>query len=170
MHCLILTQKDLCNASLYGLPNADLPGLQLILNAAVRIIVNIPKYSTNRITPREIEFNFLPVKTRIQYKICLLAHNSLLSCKSRYIKNLLQPVPISNLRSSTTNRLVKLFLLRQITAERSFSHCASRLYNQLPFELRTIDNLSTFKKKRKTYNFQKPYDMENLVIKSNYKV
>ena len=58
----------------------------------------------------------------------------------------------------------------QITIERSFSHCAPRLYNQLPFELRAIDNMSTFKKKLKTYFFEKAYDLENLVIKSDYKV
>ena len=62
----------------YGLPNADCHGPQLILNAAVRITVNMSMYSTERITPRAIELNFLPVKARKEFKICLLAHKSLL--------------------------------------------------------------------------------------------
>ena len=65
VHGLIMTHIDFCIALSYGIPNTDLHGLQMILNAAVRIIVNIPKYSTDRITPRAIEIHFLPVKIRI---------------------------------------------------------------------------------------------------------
>ena len=122
---------------LYGLPNTDLHGLQIILNAAVRIVVNRHRYSTDRIAPRAIELYLLPAKARIEYKICLLAHES----------ELLQPVPISSVRSSAFNRLIELILPRQITQKRSFGHGAPRLYNQLPYELRTIVDLSTFKKK-----------------------
>ena len=54
--------------------------------------------------------------------------------------------------------------------ERSFGHCAvcaPRLYNQIPFELRTIKDLSTFKKKLKTFLLEKANDLENLVLKSD---
>ena len=113
MHGLILTQTDFCNTLLYGLPNTDLPGLQMILKAVVRVIVIMPRYSTDRITPRAIELHFLAVKARTEYKVCLLAHKSSLTGEPRYIKNLLQPVPNSSLRSSTSNRLIKPFLSRQ---------------------------------------------------------
>ena len=89
MHGLILIQIDFYNALLYGLPNTDFHALQMILNAAARIIVNMPSYSTDRTTPRAIELYFLPVKARIGFKICLLAHKSLLSGEPRYFKNLL---------------------------------------------------------------------------------
>ena len=73
-------------------------------------------------------------------------------------------------RSSASNRLIEPFLSRQITQERSFGHCAPRLYNQLPYELRIIDDLSIFKKKLKTYYFGRAYDMETLDTRPNYKV
>ena len=66
VHGLILSQIDFCNALLYGLPNTDLHGLQMILNAAVRIIMNMLRYNTDRITPKAIEIHFLPVKARIE--------------------------------------------------------------------------------------------------------
>ena len=47
----------------------------------------------------------------------------------------------------------------QITHERSFGHCVPRLYNHLPFERRTIDDLSTFKKKLKTHLYEKTYEL-----------
>ena len=49
--------------------------------------------------------------------------------------------------------------------ERYFSHCTQRIYNQLPYELRSNDDLSTFTKKLETLYFEKPHNMENLVIK-----
>ena len=41
VHCLVLKQKDFSNAFSYGLQNTDLQGLRMMLNAVVRIIVNI---------------------------------------------------------------------------------------------------------------------------------
>ena len=132
--------------------------------------MNMPRYSTDRITPRAIELHFWLVKASIKYKICLLALKTLLSGEPRCIKNLLQPIPISSLRSSASNRLIEPFLSRQITQERSFGHCAPRFYNQLPYELRTTDDLSSYKKKLKTYCCGRAYDMESLDIRLNYKV
>ena len=68
VHSLILTQIDFCNTLQYGLPNTDMHGLQMILNAAVKIIVIMPRYSTERNTSRTIEKHFLPVKARIELK------------------------------------------------------------------------------------------------------
>ena len=76
VHGLILTQIHFCNALLLGLPNTNLHGLQIILNTAVRIIVNMPRYSTDKITPSTIELYFSPMKARIKFKICLLAIKS----------------------------------------------------------------------------------------------
>ena len=58
----------------------------MILNAAVKIIVNMSRYSTDIITPNAIEFHILPVNARKEYKICLLTHKSSLSREPRYIK------------------------------------------------------------------------------------
>ena len=56
---LILTQIDLCNALLNGLPNTHSQGLLMILISAVRIIVNMPRYSTDRNPLKAIELYFL---------------------------------------------------------------------------------------------------------------
>ena len=87
MHDLILTRIDFCNALLYGLLNTELHGPQMILNASLRIIVNMPRYSTVKNTARDIEMHFLPVKARIELKIGLLAHKILLSGEPRILRN-----------------------------------------------------------------------------------
>ena len=88
VHGLYLTHIVFCNALLYWLPNTDLHGLHMTLNAAVRIIVNMSRYSRDRFTPRAIELHFMPVNSRIEYNVCLLGNKSLLSGEPRYIKTL----------------------------------------------------------------------------------
>ena len=48
-HCLILKQTNYCIPLLYGLPDTDLHGLQMILIATVRIIVKNRRYIWERI-------------------------------------------------------------------------------------------------------------------------
>ena len=55
VNCSILTQINFFNALLYELPSANLHGPQKILNAAVRYLANMPRYSTDRIAPKAIE-------------------------------------------------------------------------------------------------------------------
>ena len=110
VHGLILTQINFRNAFLDGLPNTDLHSLQMIMNDVVSFIAIMPRYNTVRMTQNGVEIYFLPVKPRIEYKKYLSAHKSLLFGEPRYSKNLLQPVQISSLRSSTSNRLIESFL------------------------------------------------------------
>ena len=170
VHCLVLSHLDFCNSILYELPDYQLHSLQMILNAAVRIIVNMPRFSTERVTPKAIELHFLPIKARIEYKICLLVHKTLLSGQPKYLFSLLKPVTNSNLRSCTLNRLVEPFLSRQVKVNRSFAHCAPRLYNKLPHSLRTITSTNSFKKHLKTFLFRKAYNLDTQEINEDYKV
>ena len=52
----------------------------------------MPKYNTDRITKRAIVLHFLPIKARVEFKLCLLGHKCLLSGETLYIEKLLQPV------------------------------------------------------------------------------
>ena len=53
---------------------------------------------------------------------------------------------------------------------RAFSHCAPRLYNKLPNNLKECVNVEIFKKKLKTYLFGRCYNMEEKTITDEYKV
>ena len=102
--------------------------------------------------------------------MCLLTHKSLLSGELRHIQISLELNPISSLRSSTASGLVEPFLSGQMTTKRSFSHRASRVYSQPPSELRASGDMSIRENKLKSYSLETSHDMENLVIKPDYKV
>ena len=133
----------------HPVPNTNLHGIQINLNAAVRIIVNMPRYSTDKNTPRANELSFLPVKATIKFKVCLLAHKCLLASEPQCLKTVLRSVPISGLRSSSTNRLIDPFIYRQMRINRAFSHCVLSFYNHIrTFEKtfsKTFLSLSVFK-------------------------
>ena len=104
--------------------------------------------------------HWLPVAARIEFKICMLAYQSLNSTAPAYIPDMLQPVSSlqhqTNLRSATNSELfVPRTRLR--VGERAFSSAAPRLWNTLPTDIKRAATLLTFKKKLKTFLFSKHY-------------
>ena len=60
VHSLILSKIDFCNSFYYGLPSCDLKALQMISNAAARVVAGISNLSRERVTPICIELHILP--------------------------------------------------------------------------------------------------------------
>ena len=103
---------------LYGLPNTDLHTLQMILNAAVRIIFDMPRYSKQGVNPKAIALHFLHAKARIEQ--IYFFHKSLFTGEQKFLTSVLRPVLTSGLCSSSSNGLVSPFLSRKITINHTF--------------------------------------------------
>ena len=173
VHGLVFSQIDFCNSLYYNLPNVDLHSLQMLINSAARVVTGMPCFSQERITPVCMRLHFLPVRARIEYKICLLVFKALNCGQPSYLKDLLVPHRTDSamsLRSLDTDRLQEPFLSRAVVVDRCFEHCAPRLYNALPTEIKSQDNVSGFKKKLKTHLFRKSYDNTDLCLNPLYHV
>ncbi len=74
VQALVLSRLDYCNALLAGLPASSIKPLQLIQNAAARLIFNEPKRT--HVTPLFINLHWLPIAARIKFKalVCLQNH------------------------------------------------------------------------------------------------
>ena len=70
IHAFISSRVDYCNSLYYGLPAYQLMKLQIIQNAAARLVFQESKYC--HITPILRDLHWHPVKYRIDYKILLL--------------------------------------------------------------------------------------------------
>ena len=157
----------------YGLPNRDLRSFQLLINSAVRIVYGMYRFSRERITPKCIELHILPLRARIEYKICLLAYKALKYGQPSYLNNLLKPHEQARdlpLRSERNGRLDEPIISSANYSNRCFSYIAPRLYNSLPVELKDSTSLEIFKKSLKTHLFIKSYDLENLKVNDRYRV
>ncbi len=71
VQALVLSRLDYCNAVLAGLPASSIKPLQLIQNAAARLIFNEPKRM--HVTPLFINLHWLPIAARIKFKALMFA-------------------------------------------------------------------------------------------------
>ena len=69
VHAFVTSRIDYCNSLLYGLPAKQLDKIQRVQNTAARIIFRLPKFC--HITPTLFSLHWLPVRYRIDFKICL---------------------------------------------------------------------------------------------------
>ncbi len=74
VQALVISRLDYCNALLSGLPSNTIKPLQMIQNAAARLVFNKPKRA--HVTPLFISLNWLPVAARIQFKTLMLAYRT----------------------------------------------------------------------------------------------
>ena len=169
---LVLSSIDFCSAILYDAPNNELRQLQMIINNAARLVMKLPRFSRQRITPICIELHFLPVKARIFYKIALITYKALHFDQPRYLRDLLNiynPDCNVTLRHAIEPfRLSEPELSRVGFTNRAFSYAAPRIFNQIPPELRSLSSINQFKSQLKTWIFTQCYDLVNMEIKPSF--
>ncbi len=71
VQALVISRLDYCNALLAGLPSNTIKPLQMIQNAAARLVFNEPKRA--HVTPLFVSLHWLPVAARIQFKTLMLS-------------------------------------------------------------------------------------------------
>ncbi len=99
VQALVLSRLDYCNALLAGLPASSIKPLQLIQNAAARLIFNEPKRM--HVTPLFINLHWLPIAAHIKFKALMFAYRTTSGSAPLYLNSLLQIyMPSRSLRSS----------------------------------------------------------------------
>ncbi len=87
VHAFMTTRLDYCNALLGGCPASSINKLQIVQNAAARVLARSRKY--DHITLILQSLHWLPIKFRISYKILLLTYKALNDLAPAYLTNLL---------------------------------------------------------------------------------
>jgi len=154
---LILSRLDYCNSVLYGAPASNIQVLQRVQNNAARIVLQAPRRSHAQPLLREL--HWLPIQYRIEYKVAVLTFKSRSSATaptylSRHIK---ARVSERTLRSSGVPLLYKPFT-RTDFARQAFRCSAPTVWNSLPETIISVDSLSVFKSRLKTYFFRKAFE------------
>ncbi len=149
------SRLDYCNALLGGCPASSINKLQVVQNAAARVLTRSRKY--DHITPILQSLHWLPIKYRISYKILLLTYKALNGLAPVYLTSLLSCYnPSRSLRSQNSGLLV-VPRIEKSTKGRAFSYLAPKLWNRLPDNVRGSDTLSLFKSRLKTHLFSQAF-------------
>ena len=135
--------------------------LQCIQNAAVRFIFGLKgKERFQSITPYLKDLHFLPVEYRIQFKIALLTFKCLNNIAPEYLKEMISLKKDSSKSLRVDN---DFYLLQQPAEPRcshtrgAFSYSAPKVWNQLPYSLRSMVSINVFKSALKTHIFRKAF-------------
>ena len=155
----LLPHIDYCNSLYACLPQKQIKKLQRLMNCSIRFIFSLRRYEQVSISSYAKKCHFLPVQYRVNYKICMLAYKCLHDLAPEYLQELIMLK--QSLESLRINR--DRFLLHTPmpdTAEyknRRFANYAPKLWNSLPYDIRSSNSLAIFQSKLKTFYFSQAY-------------
>ena len=150
IHAFVSSRLDYCNALFSGLPNSTTKSLQLVHNAAARLLTRTRKF--DHITPILASLHWLPITFRSDFKVLLLTYKALHGLSPSYLKDLIIPYsPSRSLRSSGAGLLSLPKVKKKSAGQRAFAYRAPFLWNRLPSAIREADSVELFKGKLKTH-------------------
>ena len=151
-HAFVTSRLDYCNSLYVGMGQAQISRLQLVQNAAARLLTGTRK--REHISPVLASLHWLPVPYRIDYKLLLIVYKCLNGLAPAYLTDLLNTyVPHRLLRSVDQQLLVVPRSRLALRADRAFSVAAPKRWNSLPLQIRLATSLPAFKSGLKTHLF-----------------
>ena len=151
---LVVSRLDYANALLHGANATDLSKLERVQNAAARLVAKCSY--RDHITPVLCDLHWLPVGTRIRFKILMLVYKCLNGLAPQYLCDLLTLSSRLH-RYSNVNLLIVPSFRTETYGRKRFDVAAALYWNELPAEVRSCDTLYVFKKKLKTHLFRQSF-------------
>jgi len=126
----VTTRLNYSNSLLYGTSAANIAKLQCVQNNLARIVTGAKR--RDHITPVLRDLHWLPVASRIEYKVTLITHKVLHQKQPQYLSELVDVYqPSRILRSSGQHLVARLTGIKTKLGLRCFSHAAAATWNSL---------------------------------------
>ncbi len=157
IHAFMTSRLDYCNALLGGCSARLVNKLQMVQNAAARVLTRTSR-KHDHISPVLSTLHWLPIKHCIDFKILLITYKALNGLAPQYLSELLYHYsPPRPLRSQNSGHLIKTRISKSTAGGRSFFYLAPKLWNNLPNNVREAGTLCQLKSILKTHLFNLAY-------------
>ena len=151
VHAVISSRIDYCNSLFVNMKRSDFFKLQKVQNSAARLVCRARKRQSARRLLSEL--HWLPVESRCIYKTLLIVFKCIHGICS---KNLVDCIEYKQYNCRPNDFLkLKTKPAKTKYGKRMFSHYGPRLWNDLPLEMRSEQNIEKFKKALKTFLFDR---------------
>ncbi len=153
VQALVLSRLDYCNALLAGLPASSIKPLQLIQNAAARLIFNEPKREcTSHLCLSIYQIYTNSCSHKIQgIDVCLQNHHWLCTSLPKFSTSDL--CASRSLHSASERHIIVPSQRGTKSLSQTFSLTVPSWWNDLPNSIRAAESLAIFKKRLKTHLF-----------------
>ena len=140
-----------CFCSYWVEVTLNIKRLQLVQNSVARAVLNnCPDLSTSELLH---SLHWLPVESRIAFKIAAITYKVLTTDQPNYLRELLNYyTPHRTLRSANQQLLEQPCVSTEF-GKRSFSYLTPKIWNNLPLEIRLSSTYHTFKIRLKRFLF-----------------
>ena len=150
------SRLDYANAVLYGISSKNVNRLQRIQNALARCVVDSTVHQSSHALLHQL--HWLPIRNRIDFKLAKLAFLARSSSTSSYLNSsVARYLPSRTLRSQDTN-LLAVPRTKTVFGSRAFRVAAPTVFNSLPQDIRSTDNISIFCRLLKTFYFRNAFN------------
>ncbi|KAL8607345.1 hypothetical protein ACOMHN_039495 [Nucella lapillus] len=157
---LVISRLDYCNSLLAGVTLDLLNKIQKVQNCAARLICRLSK--RDHITPILRNLHWLPISTRIDYKVACICFSFFDGTSPKYFSQagscMFEKYKSKReLRSLYDNRILVSPKVQEKRkkkyGQRAISYAGPKVWNSLPYDVRHAPNPDTFKRRLKTHLF-----------------
>ena len=150
---LVISKLDYANSLYICLPESTIQPLQKIQNMAAKLCLNRKKFDSN--TECFCILHWLPIKARVEFKVCVMIFKCLHSTAPGYLTELFQfkQYPRFTRQSLDSSKLDFKPTNRKTYGDRSIAVAGPVIWNKLPSHIRDCEDEKIFKKLLKTNLF-----------------
>ena len=154
-NALVNSRLDYCNSLFYAVNNSHIAKLQRVQNCLARVVTRSSYYMSSK--PLLNQLHWLPVRSRICFKLALIVFKSFILGYPSYLSTfLMSKIDKFSLRSSSSNAIKPGLRSRTNYGEKSFSRSGPKIWNNLPLHVRSATSIMAFRKSLKTFYFKYP--------------
>ena len=158
---IVSSRLDYCNSLLLGTTKSNIGRLQRVQNTLARLVTGTKRFD-HHIKPVLSDLHWLPVSSRVTFKLALLSRKILSTNQPSYLATMISPYqPPRNLRISTMKKLAVPSLngFRTAMSRRVFCFATPELWNGLPPDVTdTSVSMAVFRSRLKTHLFRTAFD------------